>query len=139
MVGARPEAIKAAPVALALTEHPRLRPVAVHSGQHVGMAEQALAPFGLRPEESLAVERNTGSQAESPAALLPALDELRTRRAPGAVLVTVVDAVRHIARAGLPARSPALIAAEADWAATGASGWKRSRQGAGNVVGRYGG
>jgi hypothetical protein len=27
--------------------------------------EQALAPFGPRPEESLAVERNTGSRAES--------------------------------------------------------------------------
>ena len=87
LVGTRPEAVKAAPVALSLTEHPRLTPVIVHSGQHTTMAEQALAPFGLRPDESLCYQRETGSQAELFAHLLPALDDVLARRQPAAVLV----------------------------------------------------
>jgi UDP-N-acetylglucosamine 2-epimerase (non-hydrolysing) len=87
LVGTRPEAVKAAPVALCLAEHPHLRPVIVHSGQHAALVGQALAPFGLSPDELLAVRRETGGQAELFAHLLPALDELLTRRAPAAVLV----------------------------------------------------
>jgi UDP-N-acetylglucosamine 2-epimerase (non-hydrolysing) len=86
-VGTRPEAVKVAPVALALTGHPTLRPAIVHSGQHPGMVEQALEPFGLAPDEVLAVNRVTGSQAELFSVMLPALDELIVRRRPAAVLV----------------------------------------------------
>jgi UDP-N-acetylglucosamine 2-epimerase (non-hydrolysing) len=87
LVGTRPEAVKAAPVALCLAEHPHLRPAIIHSGQHAAMVEQALAPFGLRPDELLSCDRKTGGQAELFAHLLPALDELITRRDPAAVLV----------------------------------------------------
>ncbi len=87
LVGTRPEAVKAAPVALCLAEHPHLRPSIIHSGQHAVMAEQALAPFGLRPDESLSFARATGGQPELFAHLLPALDELLGRRNPAAVLV----------------------------------------------------
>lgn len=87
LVGTRPEAVKAAPVALCLAEHPRLTPAIVHSGQHAAMVEQALTPFGLRPDESLRYRRETGGQAELFAHLLPALDELLDRRRPAAVLV----------------------------------------------------
>jgi UDP-N-acetylglucosamine 2-epimerase (non-hydrolysing) len=87
LVGTRPEAVKAAPVALCLAEHPRLRPSIVHSGQHASMVEQALAPFGLRPDELLRYRRRTGGQAELFANLLPALDRLLVRRRPAAVLV----------------------------------------------------
>jgi UDP-N-acetylglucosamine 2-epimerase (non-hydrolysing) len=87
LVGTRPEAVKAAPVALCLAEHPSLRPAIVHSGQHAAMVEQALAPFGLRPDDSLCYQRETGGQAELFAHLLPALDEVLVRRAPKAVLV----------------------------------------------------
>ncbi|SDD72177.1 UDP-N-Acetylglucosamine 2-epimerase [Actinokineospora iranica] len=87
LVGTRPEAVKAAPVALALAGHPTLRPVIVHSGQHPGMVEQALAPFGLAPRETLSVRRHAGGQAEFVSALLPALDAVLERRAPRAVLV----------------------------------------------------
>jgi UDP-N-acetylglucosamine 2-epimerase (non-hydrolysing) len=87
LVGTRPEAVKAAPVALCLAEHPRLSSVIVHSGQHNAMVEQALAPFGLRPDESLCYHRETGGQAELFAHLLPALDTLLARRRPAAVLV----------------------------------------------------
>ncbi len=87
LVGTRPEAVKAAPVALCLAEHPHLRPSIIHSGQHAVMVEQALAPFGLRPDESLSFARATGGQPELFAHLLPALDELLGRRNPAAVLV----------------------------------------------------
>ncbi|HEY0636082.1 MAG TPA: UDP-N-acetylglucosamine 2-epimerase (non-hydrolyzing) [Pseudonocardiaceae bacterium] len=87
LVGTRPEAVKVAPVALALAEQPALRPVIVHSGQHPAMVHQALRPFGLRPDLEIAVDRRTGTQAELMAAVLPALDELIVRRRPAAVLV----------------------------------------------------
>jgi UDP-N-acetylglucosamine 2-epimerase (non-hydrolysing) len=87
LVGTRPEAVKAAPVALRLAEHQRLRPLIVHSGQHAAMVEQALAPFGLRPDERLSITRQNGGQAELFASLLPALDALLDRRRPAAVLV----------------------------------------------------
>ena len=51
------------------------------------MVEQALAPFGLRPDDSLCYQRETGGQAELFAHLLPALDTLLTRRQPSAMLV----------------------------------------------------
>ena len=87
LVGTRPEAVKAAPVALCLAEHPSLRPAIVHSGQHAVMVEQALEPFGLRPDERLRYRRRTGGQAELFAGLLPAFDDLLARRRPAAVLV----------------------------------------------------
>src|SRR4051794_27765776 len=72
LAGTRPEAVKAAPVALALAGHPVLRPRIVHSGQHAGMVEQALAPFGLTVDDRLPVQRDTGGQPELVAQLLPA-------------------------------------------------------------------
>jgi UDP-N-acetylglucosamine 2-epimerase (non-hydrolysing) len=87
LVGTRPEAVKAAPVALALAGHPDLRPIIVHSGQHPVMVEQALKPFGLVPDEWLSITRTTGGQAELFSALLPALDDMLACRAPAAVVV----------------------------------------------------
>ncbi|WP_104478477.1 UDP-N-acetylglucosamine 2-epimerase (non-hydrolyzing) [Actinokineospora auranticolor] len=87
LVGTRPEAVKAAPVALALARSRGLRPYMVHSGQHPGVVEQAVAPFGLCPDEVLVVERPRGGQAELVSALLPALDGALRRREPGALVV----------------------------------------------------
>ncbi|HEX3588455.1 MAG TPA: UDP-N-acetylglucosamine 2-epimerase (non-hydrolyzing) [Pseudonocardiaceae bacterium] len=90
LVGTRPEAIKAAPVALTLAERrPQtgLRPRIIHSGQHRAVVEQALSPFGLGPDEWLDVRRDSGGQAELFAGLLPALDDLLGRRTPAAVVV----------------------------------------------------
>lgn len=90
IVGTRPEAIKAAPVALALADrhsHTGIRPVIIHSGQHRCVVEQALTPFGLFPDEWLAVRRDNGDQAELFAGLLPAFDGLLARTKPAAVIV----------------------------------------------------
>ncbi len=88
LAGTRPEAVKLAPLALALADHPVLRPVVVHSGQHPGMVEQALEPFGLTADVWLDVPpRVTGGQAELVAGLLPALDDALRRHTPAALVV----------------------------------------------------
>jgi UDP-N-acetylglucosamine 2-epimerase (non-hydrolysing) len=83
----RAQAVKMAPVAMAMEAHPALRPVIVHSGQHVALVHQALRPFGLRPDVELALNRRTSTQAELVSAVLPALDELIVQRRPAAVVV----------------------------------------------------
>ncbi|MFD1152080.1 non-hydrolyzing UDP-N-acetylglucosamine 2-epimerase [Saccharothrix hoggarensis] len=87
LAGTRPEAVKIAPVALALADHPVLRPVIVHSGQHGGMVGPALRSFGLRADVALDVPRATGSQAELLAGLVPAFDRVLRTRDPAVVLV----------------------------------------------------
>ena len=51
VIGTRPEAIKMAPVILALREHPHNFNVTVCStGQHTTMLDGALVAFGIRPD-----------------------------------------------------------------------------------------
>lgn len=88
LAGTRPEAIKVAPVAIALADHPVLRPVLVNGGQHSkAVVRQAWGAFGLVPDVEIAVERRSGSQAELAAAILPALDQVMVERQPAVVLV----------------------------------------------------
>ncbi len=87
LAGTRPEAVKIAPVALALADHPVLRPTIVHSGQHVDMVGQALSAFGLAPDVVLDVPRASGGQAELIAGMLPRFDRVLAERAPAAVVV----------------------------------------------------
>jgi len=88
LVGTRVEAVKAAPVALALSGHGVLRPVIVHTGRHDGAVEQALAPFGLLVDVWLdAPPHPADRQAELVAGLLPALDETFQRHRPAALVV----------------------------------------------------
>lgn len=47
VVGTRPEAIKLAPVVLAMAADARLEPVLVTTGQHTGLVDDALQVFGL--------------------------------------------------------------------------------------------
>jgi UDP-N-acetylglucosamine 2-epimerase (non-hydrolysing) len=85
--GTRPEAVKLAPVALAMREAGLLEPILLASGQHPTMVTQALAAFGLEPDITLQVDRNTGSQAELLTAMVRELDELWSVRTPAAVIV----------------------------------------------------
>jgi UDP-N-acetylglucosamine 2-epimerase (non-hydrolysing) len=86
LIGTRPEAVKVAPVAVRLARA-GLRPLIVHSGQHRDVVEQALAPFGLRPDERLLLDRGAGGQAELVSQLLPALDQVLVRSNPAVVVV----------------------------------------------------
>jgi UDP-N-acetylglucosamine 2-epimerase (non-hydrolysing) len=87
LAGTRPEVVKIAPVALALADHPVLRPVIVHSGQHRAVVEQALRSFGLAADVELDVPRASGSQAELMSRLVPEFDRVLRRRDPAVVLV----------------------------------------------------
>lgn len=74
VVGTRPEAIKMAPLALALRRAGLVEPVLVATGQHPTMVAQALAAFGLVPDVVCELHRTTAEQAELVAQLTPALD-----------------------------------------------------------------
>ncbi|TPW15617.1 MAG: UDP-N-acetylglucosamine 2-epimerase [bacterium] len=87
VVGTRPEAIKMAPVVFALRESATLRPVLVATGQHRTMLDQALAAFGLRPDEDLAVMEPSQSLEDLTGRLVPRLAALVRRTKPAAVLV----------------------------------------------------
>ncbi len=87
LVGTRPEAIKMAPVVQALSAHGRMRPVIVSSGQHSEMIEQTLRAFDLKPDISLTVWRDTGTQAELCSQIIQQFDVLLADRSPAAVLV----------------------------------------------------
>jgi UDP-N-acetylglucosamine 2-epimerase (non-hydrolysing) len=87
IAGTRPEAIKLAPVVMAMRMTGRVIPVLVASGQHPTMVAQALAAFDLEPDVVLPVERVTGSQPELMTAMVSTLDALFTERPPAAVIV----------------------------------------------------
>jgi UDP-N-acetylglucosamine 2-epimerase (non-hydrolysing) len=85
--GTRPEAVKLAPVAIAMREQGLVRPILLASGQHPAMVVQALAAFDLTPDITLTVERSTGSQAELLTELIRRFEELWDTRTPAAVIV----------------------------------------------------
>ena len=55
--GTRPEAVKLAPVAIAMREQGVVEPVLLASGQHPQMVTQALAAFDLTADVTLTVAR----------------------------------------------------------------------------------
>ncbi|MEV0677894.1 UDP-N-acetylglucosamine 2-epimerase (non-hydrolyzing) [Actinosynnema sp. NPDC050436] len=87
LAGTRAEAVKIAPVALALADHPVLRPVIVHSGQRDGEVEEVLGAFDLEPDVVLQTPAGVDGHAGLLAALVPALDRVLRVRDPAVVLV----------------------------------------------------
>lgn len=86
VVGTRPEAVKVAPVVLAL----RARGLAVRlvdTGQQPDRVREALAPFGLAPQAGLGITRRDGGLAELSALTLTAVDAHLAAGPPRAVLV----------------------------------------------------
>ncbi|ROS76551.1 non-hydrolyzing UDP-N-acetylglucosamine 2-epimerase [Cellulomonas sp. PhB143] len=57
VVGTRPEAIKVAPLARALLDHPRLVPFVVSTGQHPGLVEETMAAVGVPVDANLGIGR----------------------------------------------------------------------------------
>jgi len=88
VIGTRPEAIKMAPVVLALRAHPDDFAVTICStGQHTTMLDGAMAAFGLKPDIELGVMRAGQSLAELTSRLLLALDAHFEATQPDLVLV----------------------------------------------------
>lgn len=87
VVGTRPEAIKMAPLALAMRRAGLLDPVLIATGQHQEMVAQALAAFDLVPDVCFSLDRTTGEQSELVAQLCPMLDRLLLEQRSEAVVV----------------------------------------------------
>jgi UDP-N-acetylglucosamine 2-epimerase (non-hydrolysing) len=55
VLGTRPEGVKLAPLILELRKRARVVPFVISTGQHREMLDQALAPFGIRPDVDLEI------------------------------------------------------------------------------------
>ena len=87
VIGTRPEAIKMAPVVLALRHLPAFHTTLCLSGQHGTLAREALAAFGLRPDERLDVVRCRDDLFELTAMVVHRLGGLIDRLRPDRIIV----------------------------------------------------
>lgn len=86
MVGTRPEAVKMAPVILALQKTPGIDCRVVATAQHRHMLDQVMAFFGIRPDVDLDIMRPNQQLAALTARLLTEIDAVLERERPDAVL-----------------------------------------------------
>src|SRR3712207_6294014 len=88
IVGTRPEAIKMAPLALAIRERSsEFETVLCSTGQHRDMLNQTLAVFDLEPDINLDLMVTRQTLADLTARAVGALDEIITRVRPDLVVV----------------------------------------------------
>jgi UDP-N-acetylglucosamine 2-epimerase (hydrolysing) len=87
VVGTRPEAIKMAPVYLALREDPRLDPVWVSTAQHRQLLDQVLDVFGIEPDVDLDLMRPDQSLGDLTGAVIRGVQGALANARPDAVLV----------------------------------------------------
>ena len=87
VVGTRPEAIKMAPIILAMTQDPRFQAMVLATAQHREMLDQVLDFFSITPDIDLNVMRKNQSLAELTARLLIALDRVLKEEKPDAVII----------------------------------------------------
>jgi UDP-N-acetylglucosamine 2-epimerase (non-hydrolysing) len=86
VVGTRPEAIKMAPVILALRREPWAQVRVIATAQHREMLDDALALFDIIPDFDLGIMRPGQQLADLTARLLVALDEVMGVELPTAVI-----------------------------------------------------
>ncbi|MBK3745198.1 UDP-N-acetylglucosamine 2-epimerase (non-hydrolyzing) [Paraburkholderia aspalathi] len=87
VVGTRPEAIKMAPVILALRNRPWAKVSVLATAQHRQMLDQVLSFFGIEPDHDLNVMRPNQSLTELTARLLTGAGEVLDEEQPDVVLV----------------------------------------------------
>lgn len=85
--GTRPEAIKVAPVILALKNHSQFQPVVVVTGQHRQMLDQVLSFFQIKPDIDLNMMQAQQTLPNLTAKLLRELTEALKQVQPNLVLV----------------------------------------------------
>ena len=86
LIGTRPEAIKLAPVVLALRDIGR-SPLVITTGQHAGMVDEVLTLFGIAPDANLRLLRQGQSLDEMLSRALERVARLLDERQPSAVVV----------------------------------------------------
>lgn len=87
VIGTRPEAIKMAPVILALQQEPWAEVRVIATAQHRHMLDQVLTFFGIKPDLDLDMMRPNQSLTALTARLLTAMDEVLLSESPDVVLV----------------------------------------------------
>src|SRR6187399_1567458 len=88
VIGTRPEAIKMAPVARELLQHPAdITPLICASEQHRDLLGQAMPLMGLRPDSRLGVMEENQTLAGLTARLFDRLDPVLAEQQPDWVLV----------------------------------------------------
>lgn len=85
--GTRPEAIKVAPVILALEESALFESAAVVTGQHREMLDEVNTIFGIEPAHDLDIMRHGQTLSQIAARVLEGLDPLLEKLRPDAVIV----------------------------------------------------
>jgi UDP-N-acetylglucosamine 2-epimerase (non-hydrolysing) len=85
--GTRPEAIKMAPVVLALANDPRFEAHVCVTGQHAEMLEQVSALFGIRPDYDLKIMKAGQGLTHITTAVLEGLEPVLASSKPDMVLV----------------------------------------------------
>ena len=87
IVGTRPEAIKMAPVYLALKAEPQIRATLLATAQHRQMLDQVLAVFGIQPDVDLDLMRPDQTLAQVTARVVEGVQVALADMRPDAVLV----------------------------------------------------
>ena len=87
VVGTRPEAIKLAPVVLALRDDPRYDPILVTTAQHREMLDQVLEFFSITPDHDLGIMQAGQSLASVTTRGLQGLNRIIADRSPELVMV----------------------------------------------------
>lgn len=85
--GTRPEAIKMAPLALAMGADPRFEPIVVVTGQHREMLDQVNRFFGLTPDIDLDIHRPGQTLTQVTVGTLEGVGRVIEERAPDLVVV----------------------------------------------------
>ena len=85
--GTRPEAVKLAPIILALRDSEHFAPFVAVTAQHREMLDQVNELFGIEPDADLDIMRPRQSLAEITTRALSGLDELVARERPDALMV----------------------------------------------------
>ncbi|NOX58748.1 MAG: UDP-N-acetylglucosamine 2-epimerase (non-hydrolyzing), partial [Planctomycetes bacterium] len=85
--GTRPEAVKLAPVILAMEDDPDLHPHVCVTGQHQSMLDQILRTFDIEPHENLQLMQQNQSLASFTSRALAAVDGYLSVEQPDLVLV----------------------------------------------------
>ena len=85
--GTRPEAIKMAPVYLALKEKTELQPIVIATAQHRQMLDQVLELFGIKPDYDLNIMKDRQTLSELTSRLITKLDEVYSNDEFAATLV----------------------------------------------------
>lgn len=85
--GTRPEAIKMAPLVLAMRHHPQIQPVVILTGQHREMVTQVMDLFGIQADYDLAIMQPRQTLADITQRCLTGLTPLLESLQPRCLLV----------------------------------------------------